>query len=142
MNVRSSLGAWILLLQTNLSAPPRLPNWCWGAALNLFTEQGYFNTSIRDIVRAASVSTGSLYHHFRGKEGIARSLYDTLLEEVPEIIATGPGTLTDISAWYDRTGHNLLESGESDGMIVLCQKGLMLTSCAGGVCITHPTCPR
>ncbi|MFO7602578.1 MAG: TetR/AcrR family transcriptional regulator [Gammaproteobacteria bacterium] len=50
-----------------------------GAALNLFTEQGYFNTSIPDIVKASSVSTGSIYHYFRDKEGIARSLYDTLL---------------------------------------------------------------
>ena len=53
-----------------------------GAALNLFTEQGYFNTSIPDIVRASSVSTGSIYHHFRDKEGIARSLYDALVERM------------------------------------------------------------
>lgn len=53
-----------------------------GAALNLFTEQGYFNTSIPDIVKASSVSTGSIYHHFRDKEGIARSLYEALVERM------------------------------------------------------------
>lgn len=53
-----------------------------GAALTLFTEQGYFNTSIPDIVKASSVSTGSIYHYFRDKEGIARSLYDTLVERM------------------------------------------------------------
>jgi AcrR family transcriptional regulator len=53
-----------------------------GAALDLFTEQGYFNTSIPDIVKASSVSTGSIYHYFRDKEGIARSLYDTLVERM------------------------------------------------------------
>ena len=53
-----------------------------GAALNLFTEQGYFNTSIPDIVKASSVSTGSIYHHFRDKEGIARSLFETLVERM------------------------------------------------------------
>lgn len=53
-----------------------------GAALNLFTEQGYFNTSIPDIVKASSVSTGSIYHYFQDKEGIARSLYDTLVERM------------------------------------------------------------
>jgi AcrR family transcriptional regulator len=52
------------------------------AALNLFTEQGYFNTSIPDIVKASSVSTGSIYHYFRDKEGIARSLYDSLVERM------------------------------------------------------------
>ncbi|MDY6978427.1 MAG: TetR/AcrR family transcriptional regulator [Pseudomonadota bacterium] len=53
-----------------------------GAALNLFTEQGYFNTSIPDIVKASSVSTGSIYHYFSDKEGIARSLYETLVERM------------------------------------------------------------
>ncbi len=53
-----------------------------GAALNLFTEHGYFNTSIPDIVKASSVSTGSIYHYFRDKEGIARSLYETLVERM------------------------------------------------------------
>ncbi|MFO8024461.1 TetR/AcrR family transcriptional regulator [Thiohalophilus sp.] len=53
-----------------------------GAALNLFTEQGFFNTSIPDIVKASSVSTGSIYHYFRDKEGIARSLYETLVERM------------------------------------------------------------
>lgn len=53
-----------------------------GAALNLFSEQGYFNTSIPDLVKASSVSTGSIYHYFRDKEGIARQLYDTLVERM------------------------------------------------------------
>lgn len=52
------------------------------AALNLFTEQGYFNTSIPDIVKASSVSTGSIYHHFRDKEGIAKRLYESLVERM------------------------------------------------------------
>lgn len=50
-----------------------------GAALSLFTDRGYFNTSIPDIVKASSVSTGSIYHYFQDKEGIARQLYDTLV---------------------------------------------------------------
>lgn len=53
-----------------------------GAALSLFTERGYFNTSIPDIVKASSVSTGSIYHYFQDKEGIARQLYDTLVERM------------------------------------------------------------
>lgn len=53
-----------------------------GAALTLFTKRGYFNTSIPDIVKASSVSTGSIYHYFSDKEGIARQLYDRLLERM------------------------------------------------------------
>lgn len=52
------------------------------AALRLFTHQGYFNTSIPDIVRESAVSTGSIYHRFRDKEGIARSLYEGLVERM------------------------------------------------------------
>ncbi len=51
-------------------------------ALNLFTEEGYFNTSIPDIVKASSVSTGSIYNYFRDKEGIAKQLYETLVERM------------------------------------------------------------
>ncbi|QKT03944.1 TetR/AcrR family transcriptional regulator [Ectothiorhodospiraceae bacterium 2226] len=48
-------------------------------ALRLFTEHGYFNTSVHDIGRAAGVSIGSIYHHFKDKEGIAKALYDQLV---------------------------------------------------------------
>jgi AcrR family transcriptional regulator len=49
------------------------------AARRLFTERGYFNTSLQDIRRTSGLSIGSIYHHFAGKEEIARVLfYDTL----------------------------------------------------------------
>ena len=35
--------------------------------------------------------------------------------DILEIIATDPGTLTDIPAWCERTGHTLVESGKSEG---------------------------
>jgi len=52
------------------------------AAMRLFTRQGYFNTSIPDIVQASGVSTGSIYHHFGDKEGIARILFETLVNRM------------------------------------------------------------
>lgn len=48
-------------------------------ALALFTGKGYFNTSMRDITRESGVSTGSVYHHFRDKEGVAAALYQDLI---------------------------------------------------------------
>lgn len=48
-------------------------------ALRLFTEQGYFNTSVHDIARTAKVSIGSIYHHFKDKEGIAKALFEQLV---------------------------------------------------------------
>jgi AcrR family transcriptional regulator len=44
------------------------------AALELFSRQGYRGTSMRDIARAADVSTGSVYHHFQDKEEVFETL--------------------------------------------------------------------
>jgi AcrR family transcriptional regulator len=52
------------------------------AALQLFTEKGYFSTSMRDITRESAVSTGSVYHYFRDKEGVAAALYQTMVERL------------------------------------------------------------
>lgn len=56
-------------------------------ALNLFTEKGYFNTSIAEIREAADVSTGTIYHHFKTKEAIAAALFETILESLSESFA-------------------------------------------------------
>ena len=55
-------------------------------ALELFSERGYFNTSIHDIRRSAGVSTGAIYHHFRNKEALAKSLYEALLQQMDQAI--------------------------------------------------------
>ena len=55
--------------------------------LVLFRERGYFATSIQDISRESGVSVGSLYHHFGDKEGIARALYQTLMEQMSRRIS-------------------------------------------------------
>ena len=41
------------------------------AALQCFSERGLEGTSIHDIQRLADCSIGSIYHHFRSKEGVA-----------------------------------------------------------------------
>lgn len=57
------------------------------AALQLFTERGYFSTSVPDMARAAQVSVGSIYHHFKDKEDVARALYLGLMEGLQEALA-------------------------------------------------------
>lgn len=51
-------------------------------ALERFSTDGYFNTSIHDIRRQAGVSIGSIYHHFGNKEALAKALYDDLLQRM------------------------------------------------------------
>ena len=46
------------------------------AALQLFSHRGYGATSMRDISDLAGVSTGAVYHHFKDKETIFRTLLD------------------------------------------------------------------
>ena len=61
-------------------------SWQWGstpktrralleAARQVFTEQGYAQTSIADVVERASSSVGSLYHHFGGKSELFLALW-------------------------------------------------------------------
>ena len=51
-------------------------------ALRLFTRKGYFNTSMRDITRESGVSTGSVYHYFKDKQGVAAALYQSLIDRM------------------------------------------------------------
>jgi AcrR family transcriptional regulator len=46
------------------------------AALKLFSTVGYNGTSMRDVARAARVSTGNVYHQFPDKESIFRALLE------------------------------------------------------------------
>lgn len=52
------------------------------ATLLLFTKKGYFSTSVHDIARESGVSIGSIYHHFKDKEGVASTLYNNLIERI------------------------------------------------------------
>ena len=46
------------------------------AAEKRFTERGYASTSIEDIVRAAGVTRGALYHHFESKAAVFRAVFE------------------------------------------------------------------
>ena len=46
------------------------------AAESLFTERTYAGTSIEDIVRAAGVTRGALYHHFESKAAVFEAVFE------------------------------------------------------------------
>jgi AcrR family transcriptional regulator len=45
------------------------------AALACFSDRGVADTTIGEIRAKSGASTGSIYHHFRNKDGLARALY-------------------------------------------------------------------
>lgn len=58
------------------------------AALKLFVNQGYFNTNVPDLGRESQCSVGSIYHSFKNKEEIARTLYEEALGAFRHAIET------------------------------------------------------
>lgn len=55
------------------------------AALQLFTEHGYEQTSIDEIAANAGVAVGGFYQHFRSKKQLLLTLMDELVEKLSEL---------------------------------------------------------
>ncbi|MGJ8569736.1 MAG: TetR/AcrR family transcriptional regulator [Hoeflea sp.] len=56
------------------------------AARHLFLEKGYAEASTPELVRAAGVTRGALYHHFDDKKSVFRAVVEQELSEVAETI--------------------------------------------------------
>ncbi|WP_411105673.1 TetR/AcrR family transcriptional regulator [Streptomyces sp. cmx-4-9] len=55
-------------------------------ALELFAEQGYEKTSLREIAERLDVTKAALYYHFKTKEDIIISLFEDLTRPIDELI--------------------------------------------------------
>ena len=58
-------------------------------ALELFAEQGYEKTSLREIAERLNVTKAALYYHFKTKEEIIVSLFEDLTKPIEELIEWG-----------------------------------------------------
>jgi AcrR family transcriptional regulator len=56
-------------------------------ALELFAEQGYDKTSLREIAERLDVTKAALYYHFKSKEDIVRSLVADYFGQIDALIA-------------------------------------------------------
>jgi len=69
------------------------------AAVSLFAAQGYANTSVQQIVEAAGVTKGAMYHYFESKDDLLFAIYERMLSlqksHLDEIIARG-GAVDDV----------------------------------------------
>ncbi|MCX5397823.1 TetR/AcrR family transcriptional regulator [Streptomyces sp. NBC_00102] len=55
-------------------------------ALELFTEQGYDATSLREIAERLDITKAALYYHFKSKEDIVRSLFTNYLDALDAVV--------------------------------------------------------
>src|SRR6201986_881195 len=84
-------------------------------ALELFAEQGYERTSLREIAGRLRVTKAALYYHFKPKEDIVRSFTEDYFSRLDALIAWGreqpPGART-AHELLDRYITVVIESGE------------------------------
>ena len=67
-------------------------------ALDLFIEQGYDKTSLREVAERVGVTKAALYYHFSSKEDIIRTLVQPLFDHL-ESLAAGLATQPDLKTW-------------------------------------------
>ncbi|MEU1055063.1 TetR/AcrR family transcriptional regulator [Streptomyces sp. NPDC005876] len=60
-------------------------------ALELFAEQGYEKTSLREIAERLDVTKAALYYHFKTKEEILVSIFEDLSQPISDLIDWGAG---------------------------------------------------
>ncbi|MFG2089071.1 MULTISPECIES: TetR/AcrR family transcriptional regulator [unclassified Spirillospora] len=72
-----------------------LPDRLLAVATRLFADKGFENTSVQEIVNAAGVTKGAMYHYFGSKDDLLYEIYHRLIGlqmSRLEQIADGPGT--------------------------------------------------
>jgi AcrR family transcriptional regulator len=82
------------------------------AALTVFAEHGYHQTTVTDLVRAAGVARGTFYLYFDSKQAIFHELLDGLLAELRASIVgvdTAPGA-PPIPDQLTATLHRILQA--------------------------------
>lgn len=55
-------------------------------ALQLFREQGFDNTKMRDIAKAAGVALGAAYYYFPSKDAIVQAYYDSIHSQHEQLV--------------------------------------------------------
>src|SRR5207245_3232018 len=63
------------------------------AATRVFARNGYFNSKVADIARAADVADGTVYLYFKSKEEILDSIFD---QNMAEAIASGRRLIANV----------------------------------------------
>lgn len=68
------------------------------AALGLFRERGFDETTMRDIASAAEVAIGAAYYYFESKEALVMAFYGEASQTMHEQIEAALGRKIDLKA--------------------------------------------
>jgi AcrR family transcriptional regulator len=68
-------------------------------ALDLFTDQGFDGTSMREIAERLDITKPSIYYHFASKEDILMALHMRMHELSKAALARLPGQTVTLQAW-------------------------------------------
>lgn len=88
-------------------------------ALELFIEQGYEQTSLREIAERLGVTKAALYYHFRTKDEIVESLSEDLSSKIKDLIEwarTQPPTIETKHEFLRRYSNELRRGRHHDVM--------------------------
>jgi AcrR family transcriptional regulator len=67
------------------------------AARALFAKRGYAGVTLEEIIRAAGVTRGALYHHFEDKQDLFRAIIQEIEQEIDErMLSTGGSDLSGL----------------------------------------------
>jgi AcrR family transcriptional regulator len=80
------------------------------AARRLFAEHGYAATGREQIVDAAGLTRGALYHHFAGKAEVFRAVYEELEQEIVDAVAAAAMGGADPAARLRLGAHAFLDA--------------------------------
>lgn len=77
------------------------------AALGMFLERGYDNTSLNELIVEAGLSKGMFYHHFASKDDLLAALFERITDEThqalePVLIATDVDAKSRLQQVMDR----------------------------------------
>lgn len=104
-------------------------------ALELFTEQGYEKTSLREIAERLNVTKAALYYHFKSKDDIVASFVEDRLEGMDALntwAATQPATLATRRELISRYADTMFGGDQPSVMRFFEQNQTVLKSLASG----------
>jgi AcrR family transcriptional regulator len=104
-------------------------------ALELFTEQGYEKTSLREIAERVNVTKAALYYHFKSKDEIVSSFVEDRLERMDALIAwaeSQPATLATRQALIAQYADAMFAGEQPSVMRFFEQNQTVLKSLAAG----------